>query len=143
MLCLCAGPTLLHDCILYFHRAFGASVRGKGLTSVSGSSGHALQATDMNEVDVTVTVLTLEPEEAPDAGTWLKEITKVTPAPPGEPTPPEQCGGHAAGCSTTWEEVISRSYIQVTPNGAEPDDGSASNITNHANWDRYLNVIQG
>jgi hypothetical protein len=57
---------------------------------------------------------------------------------------------------------MNRSYVQLTPNGAYNDavpagageggagagaagtaDGSAKQITDHVNWDRYLSLIQG
>ena len=50
-----------------------------------------------------------------------------------------------ADCATTWEEISNRSYVQVTAANAANASASksAKEITDHANWDRYLRLIQG
>ena len=60
-----------------------------------------------------------------------------------------------AGCATTWQEIMERSYVQVeeisggeltSATVSEQGDHSrsaAENITTHAVWDRYLSLIQG
>jgi hypothetical protein len=85
-----------------------------------------------------VTLLTLEPPDSPTPTSWLDAIGKVTPAPPASPSDPVAC----ADCPTTWEEVTSRSYVEVTANDGELAL-QAKQITDHVNWDRYLNIIQG
>ena len=50
----------------------------------------------------------------------------------------------------TWEQLWDRSFVQVSaPSSgdgappATPGDDDAKLITDHVNWDRFLNVIQG
>ena len=109
---------------------------------------------------VVITLLSLEPAEAPTEGTWLQEVAKITPAPQAPGQDPMRChptSDDQATCATTWGEVMDRSYIQVTPASSttpsatspyEPDghqDGAATakQLLDHINWDRYLNLIQG
>lgn len=121
-------------------RSWGASVSGIGLTGPD-ASGLSLTGVGLPSVDIQVTLLTLAPQPTEEA--WLDQIGKVTAAPPASPTSPVGCsGGHSAPCATTWDEVSSRSYIEVT--AADPTAAvAATQITNHVAWDRYLSLIQG
>jgi hypothetical protein len=77
------------------------------------------------------TLLTLQPIDAPTEGSWLAALNQLTP-PPAE--------------MLTWVDLMERSYVEVTANAesiGRGDDGSAKQITDHINWDRYLSLVQG
>ena len=119
-------------------KAWGASVVGEGLSTGSDTTGLTLSGTSLEGVDVKITLLTLEPPESTTPTAWLDAIGRVSPGPPPSPSDPVSCDD----CPTTWDEVMSRSYIEVT--AAEPQwTLQAKQITDHVNWDRYLNLIQG
>lgn len=138
----------------FTHRAFGGQISGKGLTAVKGSGGLAVSTgkdEELASVEVQVKLLT-QPDTDPT--TWRATIDKLQPAPaPADGALPINCkrGGTAAwtevaGCATTWEEIVARSYVQVEEVTSETVDHSrsaAENITTHAVWDRYLSLIQG
>ena len=67
-------------------------------------------------MDVAVTLLTLEPAEAPNADAWPAALAQVRPAPPAQATPPLTCPikGDRSDCATTWDEIMDRSYVEVT-----------------------------
>ena len=108
--------------------------------AASGTAGLELAGAGLSAIDVQVTLLTLEPSESPSETTWLTEIGKITPAPAASPTSPMRCDSHAEECGTTWDEVTSRSYIEVTAvDGSSAASASAAqDITDHVAWDRYL-----
>lgn len=67
---------------------------------------------------------------------------KIKPAPPvsGAATPP----GSSTETPTTWQEIMERSYVQVTAAaGSQQAKAAAKAITDHVTWDRYLSLIQG
>jgi hypothetical protein len=85
---------------------------------------------------VEVTLLTLK---ADSPAVWTTEISKISPAPPASGAKsPSPAGSETP---TTWEEIMDRSYIEVTANGTNA--AVAKLITDHVNWDRYLSLIQG
>lgn len=137
----------------FTHRAFGGRVSGPDLHVESGSGGVRMATRrPRKQVDIEVRLLTLEQTTPTE---WTETIVKLQPAGPGAVgASPVECArgasvafGGRAKCSTTWEEVTGRSYIQVesATGGMNQNNerSSAENITTHAAWDRYLSIIQG
>ena len=131
---------------IFAHRAFGARLAGAGLTAKNSTT---LSGSGLSKVDLVATLLTLAPTEAPTGSAWLEAIGTVRPARPG-PATAGAChtrAGRASGraCATSWEELMERSYIEVTAaSGADASEHlAAKRITDHVSWDRYLSLIQG
>eukprot|EP01052_Picozoa_sp_SAG31_P029885 SAG31_NODE_3012_length_4788_cov_2.735125_4_plen_558_part_00 len=141
----------------FTHRAFGGRLSsGQTLEMVSGSGGLRVETIGpRDEVAMEVRLLTLERTTPME---WAGAIAKLQPAVSNiVGSSPVDCirnasvlYGDRAACTTTWEEIIGRNYIQVeevqstsveTTRGIERT--SAENITTHAVWDRYLSIIQG
>lgn len=132
----------------FTHRTWGGAVSGAGF-AVANGSGLVLSTggRTLESADIVVTLLTLEPAEAPAEASWLQELAKIRPA----ASTPAPCGGHCthlddqALCNTSWGEIMSRSFIEVTAaaGGTAADTASAKQITDHVNWDRYLALVQG
>eukprot|EP00040_Diaphanoeca_grandis_P035429 m.222904 g.222904 ORF g.222904 m.222904 type:complete len:925 (-) comp33386_c2_seq2:269-3043(-) len=132
---------------IFTHRAFGATVAATGLTSVSPTklTGSALQ-----NVAVVATLLTLQPNEAPLETSWLDAIKTVVPSPSSTSSSSSSsdsdgvndCGSQRA-CPTTWDELLERSYIELTAPPGSNDTTTPKQITDHVNWDRHLALIQG
>ena len=132
-------PAAHPDLIDPFTRlAWGGSVAAKGLKSGRDTNGLAIFGAGLTTVDVAVTLLTLQPADAPSEASWLTALNALTPAPAPAP----------AGVAT-WDSIMQRSYIEVTApkNGSTPPAAAAVTaakaITDHVNWDRYLSLIQG
>ena len=123
----------------FTHRAFGARVVGAGLKTKNST---VLIGAGLSHVDVTATLLTLPPQQAPAASSWLDAIQTVEPS-AGEDKTDAACKvPFSRACANSWKELTERSYIQVTPTQAYPNDTTAKQITDHVVWDRYLSLIQ-
>jgi hypothetical protein len=124
----------------FTHRAFGARVVGAGLKAKNST---VLIGAGLSQVDVTATLLTLSPQQAPTASSWLDAISTVEPSNTSEHAAGATCTvPFSRACVNSWRELTERSYIQVTPSQGYPNDTTAKQITDHVVWDRYLSLIQ-
>ena len=122
-----------HLAEIFTHRAFGGSVKAAGLTG----GGLSLSGKALSKVDVQVNLLTMMVESPSQ---FTTELAKIESAPPAsDATTP---GVSSRETSTTWAEIMERSYIEVRGKG--PIQAAvAKAITDHVTWDRYLSLIQG
>ena len=130
---------------IFAHRAFGARLAGAGLTAKNSTT---LSGSGLSKVDLVASLLTLTPTEAPTESAWLEVVATVPPAPATAAagtchTPAGRASGRA--CTTSWEDLMERSYIEVTAAGDAnaSEHLAAKRITDHVSWDRYLSLIQG
>ena len=139
----------------FTRRIFGGRVTGTELKTVAGSGGLQLatNTTTNGELEVQVKLLTL-PDATPRR--WLAAIDNLQrSSATSTGRSPVDCQrgqgvewGQHARCSTTWDEITDRSYVQVVERrsageGSHPTRTAARNISTHAAWDRYLSIIQG
>ena len=134
---LSPGTPGLED--LFTHRAFGAKVIASGLTTKNAT---VIAGSGLKSVELTATLLTLAPADAPTASAWLDAIATVKPAPQGGAS--GKCTAEGRDCESSWPELVDRSYIEVTPAvGWANESNVTEEITKHVVWDRYLSLIQG
>lgn len=128
----------------FTRRAFGGRVSGRSLHVVNASDGLRMETTaPRKKVDVEIRLLTLEDTTPAE---WTASISNLQPAVVGAVgSSPIDCdrnasvgfGGRAA-CTTTWEEITARNYIQIQNARVETTHRSertaAENITTHATW---------
>ena len=110
----------------FTHRAFGARVMGAGLKTKNST---VLTGDGLSEIDVTATLLTLPPHQAPTESSWLDAIRTVEPS--GGSSGAACTAPFSRACVNSWEELTERSYIQVTPTKADSNDTLAKMITDH------------
>eukprot|EP00658_Telonema_sp_P-2_P011199 TRINITY_DN14256_c0_g2_i1.p1 TRINITY_DN14256_c0_g2~~TRINITY_DN14256_c0_g2_i1.p1 ORF type:complete len:882 (+),score=184.58 TRINITY_DN14256_c0_g2_i1:195-2840(+) len=154
-------------------RTWGAAVveappRSSSLVSEDAGAALTSQGRTLSGVDLVVTLLTLPPAEGNDR-IWLEEIVKFVRSNKlvassadaacvndAHGAPMDRSGSWQSRCATTWEEIMARSYVQLTPNNHMHNNNNhdrhhnhlasttaAAQISDHANWDRYLALIQG